>query len=208
MPVPAVLAAGAAIMAGIYAALPDSVQRIAKEEMARIALGDVDEYENEAIKAAFEKIGLDIDPADGLTPQNITAAINSGPLAGTGIELTNLFDREAVKRDITKIAVRYAADAMGFELKSFDLDGIKAALKEEVSRRIIEQVGEGAGDWIELAPDLVEIARALDAAVKAGRIDAEGNYIQQGLMNDDFHVDLRERQARYRSKHTRHWEPK
>ena len=124
-------AAAAAVLGAIYAAMPESAQRVAKEEMARLAMGEVDEYENEAMKAAFATMGLDIEPSEGLTPQAITQAINAGPLAGTGIELTNLFDRDAVKRDLEKIAIAQAASAFGVEIKSLRPEGIKEAVKGE-----------------------------------------------------------------------------
>lgn len=208
MAIQAVLAAGAAIMAAVYAAIPDSVHRIAKEELMRVTAGDVSEYENEAIKAAFEKIGLDIDPEEGLTPQTITSAINAGPLAGTGIELTNIFDREACKRDLQRVAMARAAEAFGVKITDTSAEGLKASIKEEISRRVMEQLGEGAGDYLEAAPDLVELVRQLNAGIKAGLIDGNGNFKEPGLMMDEFHVNLRERQARYRAAHTRHWEPK
>lgn len=201
-----IAAAAAAALAAIYAAVPESVQRIAKEEMARMALGEVDEYENEAMKAAFATIGLDIEPSEGLTPQAITAAINAGPLAGTGIELSNLFDRDAVKRDLEKLALRYAAQAFGIELTSLRPEAIKEAVKGELRKKMLTQLSEGAGEWLELAPDLVHIARSLDEARRTGRMDAVGNFVPPELAMDDYHVKLRERQARYRANHTRHWE--
>lgn len=199
-------AAAAAVLAAIYAAVPESVQRIAKEELARLAMGEVDEYETEAMKAAFATMGLDIEPSEGLTPQAITQAINAGPLAGTGIELTNIFDRDAVKRDLEKIAIAQAASAFGVEIKSLRPEGIKEAVKGELKKRMLEQLSEGQGEWLELAPDLVEIARRIDEARRAGRMDAAGNFVPPDLAMDEYHVKLRERQATYRAKHTRHWE--
>lgn len=208
MALPAVLAAGAAFMAGVYAVLPDSIQRIAKEELLRIVKGDVGDYENEAIKAAFEKIGLEIDPEEGLTPQAITRAINSGPLAGTGVELTNIFDRDACKRDLQRLAMVRAAEAFGVSVHDTSAEGLKATIKAEVSKRVMEQLGEGAGPYLEAAPDLVELVRQLQAGIKSGLINGEGQFQAPGLMMDEFHVNLRERQARYAARHKRHWEPK
>lgn len=201
-------AAAAAVLAAIYAAVPESVQRIAKEEFARIVMGDASEYEAEAIKSAFAKMGLDIDPAEGLTPQNITAAINAGPLAGTGIELTNIFDRNALRSDMEKIALAYAASAFGLEIRSMSVEGIKDAVRSEMSKRLMDQVSEGAGEWLELAPDLVDLAKQLDTAVRAGLIDGQGRFVPPELSMSEYHIDLRERQARYRARHTRHWEPR
>ena len=208
MPLPLVLAAGAALMGAIYAAVPESGKDIAREEFERILIGDGDEFINEVIAAAFERIGLDIDPDDGLTPQTFTDAINAGPLAGTGLELTNIFDKDACKRDVMRIATGYAADAFGLNVADKSAEGLKAAVKQEITRRVMEQLGEGAGDYIEAAPELVELARQLRAGIKAGLIDENGNYQAPGLMMDEFHVKLRERQARYYANHGRKWEPR
>lgn len=201
-----ITAAAAAALAAIYAAMPDSVQRIAKEEMARMAMGEVDEYEEAAMKAAFASIGLEIEPSEGLTPQAITAAINAGPLAGSGVELTNLFDRDAVKRDLEQIAVGYAAQAFGIEITSLRPESIKEAVKGELRKKMLAQLSEGEGEWLALAPDLVDIARRLDEARRVGRMDAAGNFVPPELAMDDYHVKLRERQATYRAGHSRRWE--
>lgn len=208
MPIPAILAAGAAVMAALYAALPDSVHRIGKEELARLVAGEASDYENELLRGAFASIGLDVDPEQGLTPQALTRAINDGPLAGSGVELSNIFDGAAVRRDLEQLALSYAAQNFGLDVPTLNVEGIKAAVKKEMSRRLMEQLGEGAGDWVALAPDLVDIARRLDAARAAGRLDAAGRFVEPELEQDDYHVNLRERQAKYRAQHSRHWEPR
>ena len=208
MPLPLVLAAGAALLGTIYAAVPEAGKDIAREEFERILIGEGDEYINSLIQTAFERVGLDVDPEQGLTPQALTDAINAGPLAGTGIELSNIFDREACKRDVMRIATNSAADAFGLHVSDKSADGLKAAVKAEITRRVMEQLGEGAGEYIDAAPELVELAKQLAAGVRAGLIDPAGNFIAPGLMMDDFHVKLRERQARYYAGHGRKWEPK
>lgn len=209
MPIPAILAAAATAIAAVYYSLPEAVKDIGREKIEDAMAGKLGDFENEAMKTAFEKIGLDIDPADGITPQTITAAINNGPLAGTGIELTNLFDRDACKRDLQRVAMARAAEVFGVEVKDTSAEGLKAALKTEISRRVMEQLGEGAGPYLEAAPDLVEIVRQLNAGIKEGLINADGGgFSEPGLMMDEFHINLRERQARYRASHKRHWESK
>ena len=207
MPVPILVIAGS-VLATLYAALPDSVKTIGREEFERIALPDVNEFTDGLMQAAFERIGLDLDPSDGLTPQALTQAINAGPLAGTGIELTNIFDRDACKRDVMRVAIDQAAGAFGLSVQDKSADGLKAAVKAEITRRVMEQLGEGAGDYIDAAPELVEVARQLRAGIKAGLIDEQGNFVPPELMQDEFHVKLRERQARYYANHGRKWEPR
>ena len=201
----AVAAAAAATLAAVYALIPDAVTDIGKEEFDRMIRGDVEGYQAEAMKGAFASMGLDLDPEQGLTPQALTDAINRGPLAGTDIELTNIFDRDAVKRDLMRIGLARAADAFGVKITDTSAEGLKAAVKEEISRRVMDQLGQGAGEWLEAAPDLVEVVRQLQAGMRAGLIDAAGNFIAPELAMDEFHVNLRERQARYAARHSRQW---
>lgn len=198
-----VAAAGAALYAA-WQAIPEAGKDIAREEFERVMKGQADDYTNAAIKSGFERLGLDIDPEEGITPHAITEAINTGPLAGTGIEFRNIFDKEQVKRDLMKLALQQAAEAYGVKV-SGDLDQIKQQLKQEATQRLMDQVGEGAGDWLEVAPDLVEIVRAVNAAVKEGLVDENGGFKQPGLYMDEYHVKLRERQARYLANHKRKW---
>ena len=80
MPFPVLLLIPAltAVFAAVVASIPDSVTRITKEELARLIMGEVSDAEGAAIKEAFLKMGLDIDPEDGINAQTITAAINAG----------------------------------------------------------------------------------------------------------------------------------
>lgn len=207
MPLPMVLAAAGAALAGLYAAIPESVKNIGREEIDRALAGELDDFLNEALTSAFERIGLQVDPDGPLTPESLTKAINDGPLAGSGIQFTNVFDREACKRDITRVAIAHAAGALGVTPSDMTVDGLRATVKSEITKRVMQQLGEGAGEYLEAAPDLVALAKALDAGIRAGLIDSQGRYIEPGIAMDAYHVSLRERQAKYRAQHTRHWEP-
>lgn len=203
----AVIAAATAAIYATYQALPDSVKDITKEEFERAAKPHMDSYLKSVMSSALERIGLPLDPEQGITPKSITDAINAGPLAGTGIELTNVFDKEQCKKDLIRIGLRQAAAAYGVELKDTSAEGLKAAIKEQISTQINEQLAEGAGPWLDLCPDLVDLSRELASAVRRGLIDGNGNLIEPELASDEYHVNLRERQARYRQGHSRHWEP-
>ena len=208
MALPIVIAAGA-VLTAIYAAIPDSVKDITKEEMERAARGEMSDFTESALSSAFEKIGLEIDLSEGLTPKTITEAINAGPLAGTGIELTNIFDKEACKRDLMRIGLARAAEAYGIEVRDVSsVEAIRDTIKSYVSQQLDEQLMAGAGEWLDVVPELASLAREIASAVKQGLVDADGNLQAPGLMMDDFHVNLRERQARYAASHKRVWVPK
>lgn len=204
MPLPliALVAWGGGAMASIYSVLPDSVTRIAKSEFIRIAGMDLKGLENAAIKDVFAKMGLDIDPENGgLNAGAITDAINAGPLGGSGIELSNVFDKDALKRDLVKVALKQASDAFGLEINGLSLDDIKLEIKTQVSREVMEQVRAGAGELAESAKDLVDLVRQIDAYKKAKEKGEAGPNL---LMTKEA-INNRERQARYRAAHKRVW---
>lgn len=205
MALPIFVAAGA-VLAAIYAAVPDSVKDITREEMERASRGEMEDFTEAALTAAFEKIGLEIDLSEGLTPKTITEAINAGPLAGTGIELTNIFDKEACKRDVMRIGLARAAEAYGIEVRDVSsVEAIRDTIKSYVSQQLDEQLMAGAGEWLDVVPELASLAREIASAMKQGLVDESGNLVQPGLMMDEFHVNLRERQARYAATHSRAW---
>ena len=67
--------------------------------------------------------------------------------------------------------------------------------------------GDAAGEWLDAMPELKELARELARATARGWIDAAGNLIPPGsnVSMSEYHINLRERQARYAARHTRVW---
>lgn len=197
-----------AVLAGVYATvatmIPDSITRISKEEMARLFLGNVSEAEDAVIKDAFAEMGLDIDPSDGINAQTLTAAINNGPLAGSGVELTNIFDREAIKRDLKRLALMHAAQSMGLKLTSLTTESVQEALKAHAAEIVREEIAMG-GDLIDAAPDLVAIVKMIDAARKGYKNEAGETVSEKPLLMSDAAINNRERQAKYRANHRRVW---
>lgn len=206
--VAAVIAAATAAVYAAYQAMPEAAKDVAREEMERAMRGEMDDYLASAMQGAFEKIGLgNIDLAGGITPQAVTRAINEGPLSGTGIELTNIFDKETCRRDLMRIGLARAAEAYGVELKDTSIDGLKASIREHISAELDAQIAAGAGEWLDAMPELKDLARELARATARGWIDAAGNLIPPGsnVSMSEYHINLRERQARYAERHTRVW---
>lgn len=192
------------VFASVVAMVPDSVTRISKEEFIRLFAGNVSEAEDAAIKDAFARLGLDIDPAEGINAQTITRAINNGPLGGSGVELTNLFSREAVKRDLQRLALVHAAQNFGVELTSLDTESVKEALKSYVAEIVREEIANG-GDLVDAAPDLIAIVKMIDAARKGYKDEAGNQLDKKPLLMSEAAINNRERQAKYRASHSRKW---
>lgn len=200
----ALWAALTTVMATVVSSIPDSAKRISKEEFARLFLGEVSEAESAAIKDAFQKMGLDIDPEDGINAQTITAAINSGPLGGSGVELTNIFDRDAIKRDLKRLALVHAAQSFGLQLTSLTTEAVTDAVKAYVAEIVREEIAMG-GDLVDAAPDLIAIVKMIDAARKGYKDEAGNTVDERPLLMSDAAINNRERQAKYRANHRRRW---
>lgn len=203
MALPLVIAGAAGVVAGVASAASAT-----KPFVVRLLKRHQSEIEEWALKEAFEAAGLP-DLANGSpTREDLNAVINEKFLAGTGIELTNIFDRKAIRDDLEKIAYIKAAEALGVELKSKTREGMKEALREWVRGQVEAQISEGGGDLIEGARD---VARVL-AVIKAYREVIRENNGQAperpGLLMTPEAISNRERQARYRAKHRKKWVPR
>ena len=193
-----------AAVAAVAASIPDAVTRITKEEFVRLFAGDVSEAEDAAIKEAFSRLGLDIDPSNGINARTVTDAINAGPLDGTGVELSNIFDRDAIKRDLQKLALIQAAQSFGIELKSLETEAVKEAIRNYVAEIVREEIAMG-GDLLDAAPDLIAIVKMIDAARKGYKNEAGETLEKKPLLMSAAAVNNRERQAKYRANHKRRW---
>lgn len=196
----------APLAALIWSAVSAAVVAIGKEriyeevERAIKAALDTDDLRDYALQAAAERLGIKIDP-DNITPEGITEAINAGPLAGTGIELEDVFDREAVKRDIGKIAVKYASEALGIDMPQSEED-LRELLREWVTDELLRQLEAGGGPWI----DAVKDAREIVEVIAAYRAYKEGG--MRPVDPSPRAESNRMRQARYRATHRKIWVPR
>jgi hypothetical protein len=155
-------------------------------------------FEKFAIDAAMESIGLDV-VEGGVSEKSVTDAINASLLADSGVVLTNIFDGEAIKRDLLKFALAKAAESLGEDLvfDSFDVDTMRRELKRYVGVRIGEQLIARGGDLIDDAPD---------NAVVLALIESYEARLSEPASDNPKAAGNRERQATYRAAHHRQWE--
>lgn len=193
MPLPLVL---------LYGAL-GAVASSGAAELGKLAIKKaLDAYgsdlEKWAIGAAAEEFGLTLDADAGISAQAINDAINAGPLAGTGIELTNIFDKQALIDDLRKVAILRASDALGLgQVHSLAglRDGARAMLVDEVA----SQLAAEAGPLVDAAPSVDLVAKAIASKAKTAGWNTPTDMTPKGIAN-------RARQARWRAGKTKHWE--
>lgn len=175
-----------------------------------------------AIKAI--KKWLEIDETDwtdlqegddfSLDEATITKIVNQklGIKEKLGIEFTNFFDREAIKADLNKLALARVNNILGASesepvITSFSQNSLRNDLRGFMGKQAIEAVGGGSSFLI----DANGAERIVQAAMKFER-----NYEHyKPKETDAADLDMtpagisnRERQARYRANHTKHWEPR
>ena len=151
--------------------------------------------------AALEALGVELD-SDGVpTTASITRFINERFLEGTGLVLTDAFDAESTKSDIEAYALDKINEQLGgeFKINSLKASDLKRSAKQFLGTKLREEITSGGGDMMAAMPDSDGVL-ALIARYESGQ--------GQDLIDTPEAEKNRERQARYRAGHGRHWEEK
>lgn len=161
------------------------------------------DIEQWALKNALEAVGLPDLTDDKLTRESFTKSINSSLLGGQEFQFTNLFDRASVVNDVTRVAMGRAARDLGLSIDANSIDGMRDALRGYVRGQLKEQISAGGGDLIDTAKDVQSVVSNIKAA---GYGDDGTKPDKPPLIMTAQAVSNRERQARYRAKHSKKWE--
>ena len=184
MPLPAIFAGAASVLAAAMV-----VDNLITGGRVSDAIG------KKAAQAVLDARGIPLDLDGEVSQETITAAINSAVMP-EGIAFENIFDSDAVKRDVKRIALDQAAQTFGFE------GGLSAqALAEKITQKIVSEVVDdiraGGGDYIEATKGLVAIQKIINMPEpfdwQAARV-----FTKKAEQN-------RARQATYRAAHKRVW---
>jgi hypothetical protein len=156
-------------------------------------------FENAVISAAFWKLGIEFEEGDMVNAYTITEAINKTLLSGSDLELSNVFNADATRVQIEAYALKKINEGLGGELrfKSLKKPDLKREIKRYANALVYQELIDGGGVIADSLGDSEKIL-AMIASYEAGQNlplsdnpKAEGN---------------RDRQARYRESHYRHWE--
>jgi hypothetical protein len=183
-------------------ALPAILAAAASALAAAIVIDDLitggrvgDAVGKKAAQAVLDARGIPLDLDGEVNQFTITAAINSAVMPD-GIAFENLFDKDAVRRDVKRIGLDYAAAAFGYE-GGLDADVLKRSIIQEITAEVREEIRAGGGEYMDAARGLVATQRLIDApepfdwqAPRVFKNKAEKN---------------RERQARFRANSVRVW---
>jgi len=150
-----------------------------------------------AIQASLDRMGLQIDATHPINDETLTAAINGSFLQGTGLELESIFDREKMRNGFKKLAVKKAAQQLGFADVNTEA-GLHASVREWLTGEVMAQMAVDAGDVFDAAKESIRIQKAIKDAKKEVGWNTPTDFSKEGIAN-------RARQAKYRRHHKKTW---
>lgn len=149
-----------------------------------------------AAQGVLNKFEIPLDLDGEVNQFTLTEAINAGPLGGE-FAFTNLFDKEAVKADVKRIAVERASSAFGYDSEG-GVDAVREKLVSDILNQISDQIEAGGGEFLAAAKDLEATAKIVMKPKPKDDWNAPRNFSKEGIAN-------REYQAKYRASHKKHW---
>lgn len=158
-------------------------------------------FEKAAISAAFEYLAIDFDASEPVNETTITQAINKTLLSGADFQLNNIFDSAMTRRQVERYALRKINEGLGGELvfKSLKKPDLKRSIKQYANFLVQSELAAGGGEIADLLGDSEDVSKIISRYEKG---------LDKPLISTPEAENNRERQARYRASHGRHWEPK
>ena len=184
MPLPAILGGAVAVLSAAIV-----VDELLTGGRVSEAIG------KKAAQAALDARGIPLNLDGDVNQETITAAINAAVMP-EGVAFTNLFDREAVRSDVKRMALEYAASTFGFE-GGASPEGLRDAIISEIRGEVLADIRAGAGEYIDAARGLVAVQKLIDAP-EPFDWQAPRKFTQKAIKN-------RERQERFRAANVRVW---
>lgn len=156
-------------------------------------------FQDLAIIAAFQVLGIEFDVGDKVNASTVTQAINRALLSGTGLELTNVFDIDVTRGQIERFALEKINQGLGDELRFTSLK--RQVLKREIKRYanyvVQKELAAGGGAIADALGDSEHILSMIE------RYETQRDKPPSDLPEA---AGNRDRQATYRANHERHWE--
>lgn len=176
---------------------------IALEYLKRKASAYFDDYTEHFLATAAADMGLDLSDGGHITDDSLTAMVNAKLLAGTGVQVDSVLDRDKLRAGLEKLAIQRLAVQVGVAVGDAQtLGGIKAAFQSWAGEQVKAQLQSESGQLLDAAKPSAFVQRVIDQSPepKAGWNDPQ-DMSKKGVSN-------RARQAKYRHAHKRTWVPK
>lgn len=154
------------------------------------------ELEGHGLAWACAWFGVPIDPSAPLNKYSLTQAINEGVLDGTGLHFTNLFDGDSIKRDMRRIALEQVGGSLGLK-NTGTVKDLVGGMRGYAVEKILQDKSALAALGIPANKAMLGILARYGEPSPNEPVD----FTKEGESN-------RDRQAKYRGSHSRHWEPR
>jgi hypothetical protein len=140
-----------------------------KDYLATVFAPQIEDINKLALQLAVDAMGIPIDLDGEVSKESVTRAICDNLLGGE-LQFTNLFDREAVQRDVRRMALEHAAQALGFDA-SLGMRGMRDNVIARALNKAREQAGDGVGELVEAATDSPHASAIISKPKKEGYSD-------------------------------------
>jgi hypothetical protein len=192
-----------AVGATLYAMLPESIGKIAKEEFEHIAESALKAsgITDALMGAALESMGID-SIENVKSEAGITRIVNNMmQQAGLELEFSNVFDRSQVKSEIKRFGLQRLASAIGADASTEN--GITDAVRQRLME-LARQAAAGEGEFADSVPLDPELAAAMQEALAEMRARLERQQAKAAARTPEQESN-RLRQAKFRATHRKVW---
>jgi hypothetical protein len=187
------------IAGGATALAAWAAKDVTQEFIKRKVHAYFNEYADEFFAAAAGEMGVELSESGQLTDESLTAVINTKFLAGSGVQIDSLLDRDKLRAGLERVAITKLANEVGVPVgEAQTIGGVKAALQQWAGDQVKVQLDAESGAVFESAAPSQFIAKVITDAPKTPGWNVATDMTAKGVAN-------RARQAKYRSQHTRTW---
>lgn len=181
-------AAGSATASAIYAVLGPRIEK------------KINEIGPEILDSAFLSMGLDLNSADGLNDATITDAINRAFLSNSDLKLASVFDKKKMVKGFQSFGISKLSGELGLVNDGTEAS-VVASLKDWITEETVIQMGKQSGEIWDAVKERQELKKQLVLVGPVQPWNAPRDLSKAGVANRAY-------QAKYRKRHSKHWEKK
>lgn len=187
------------VVAALQTALGALAYEVSKEAAARYLRPKLIALKDEYLAMAVESMGLELSPDGHLTDEGITALINNKLLAGSGVQIDSLLDRDRLRKGLERLAIERLCVEVGLPAGTAQtIGGVRGALQAWAGDQVMSQLASEAGAVFDAAKPSAFVQKVVVQSVKKVGWNVATDMTDKGIKN-------RARQAKYRRSHKKQW---
>lgn len=194
---PSITTAANWVLAGLAANIGYGAADELKDFVIRKSKAELQGYVEQFIASTAKDMGLELSEDGNLTDESLTGVANK-LLAGTGVKIDSLLDRDRLKSGLEKQAIEALAQSIGMPVAGGGISGVRVALQQWAVNEVTAQLVAGGGAVFDAAKPDSKIGALIVKAEKKVGWNVPTDMSDKG-------VDNRRRQAKYRARHKKQW---